>query len=301
VDDLHRKVKPGEGWHGVVKRSEMKYLDLGLLRLGRGQEETLGGRLHETVVVLTSGQCDAFVDDSRKAERLERANVFDAMPWAIYLPAHHKVRIKAKKPTELIVSTAPASGKRDLAVRIIAPDQVKPVTRGSGNFEREIRNLIVSTDDTEHVVFGETINGPGNWSSYPPHKHDTNNPPTEYALEEIYLYKFHPPQGFGFQRVYTQGRKSDQTFLIENDHVVLLKKGYHPVVAAGGYKLYYFWIIAGAQARLCFVDDPEHAWVKQWEPGAPLPPPAAAKQAKPEKAPIQAAPKSPKKTAPGRK
>lgn len=258
---LHRKVKDGPGWHRVVKRGDMKYTEFSLLRLERGDEQKLGGAKKETVIVLTSGGCNALIDDEPKAIRMDRRNVFEDMPWSIYLPNGRTATIKARKKTELIVCQAPAK-KKSLAVKVFSPDSVKPATRGEANFAREIRSLIVTTDESEHVTFGETINGPGNWSSYPPHKHDTYDPPNEYPLEEIYFYKIQPEQGFGFQRVYTKGRKFDETYLIENNDVVLLKKGYHPVVAAGGYKLYYFWIIAGKTARLCFVDDPEHAWVK---------------------------------------
>lgn len=254
-------MKEGNGWRRVFKRGDTKYLDFSLLRLARGEEARLGARGRETIIVLTSGGCRAWVDDDARAVAMTRRNVFDDLPWSIYLPNAHAARIKAQKATELIVAAAPAK-KKNLPVRIMGPDDVEPITRGTANFERTIRNLIVSTDETEHVTFGETINGPGNWSSYPPHKHDTNDPPREYALEEIYFYKIQPRQGFGFQRVYTQNRKFDKTYLIENNDVVLLKKGYHPVVAAGGYTLYYFWIIAGRTARLCFVDDPAHAWVK---------------------------------------
>jgi len=261
LKELHRKVGEGKGWRRVVKQGEMKYLDFSILRLDRNKTAALGQAKRETVVVLTSGECDVSVNQWAKQVRMTRGNVFDDLPWAIYLPGGHIAQLRARKATELIVATAP-SARKDLSVRIIGPEQTECIKRGAGNFEREIRNLIVSTDATEHVVFGETINGPGNWSSYPPHKHDTYDPPHEWPLEEIYFYKIHPPQGFGFQRVYTRDRKFDETYLIENNQVVLLKKGYHPVVAAGGYKLYYFWIIAGKTARLCFVDDPAHAWVK---------------------------------------
>ena len=261
LKSLHRNVKEGQGWQAVIKPGDMKYLDLGVLRLDRTHAAWVGEAKRETVVLLTSGDCDVSVDDARPV-RMSRRNVFDDLPWAIYLPGGHVAHLKARRATEFIVATAPAR-KKNLPARVLGPKQTECIKRGTGNIEREIRNLSVSSDATEHVVFGETINGPGNWSSYPPHKHDTYDPPREYPLEEIYFFKLEPAQGFGFQRVYTADRKFDQTYLIENNDVVFFRKGYHPVVAAGGYKLYYFWIIAGKTARLCFVDDPVHAWVKK--------------------------------------
>jgi 5-deoxy-glucuronate isomerase len=115
----------------------------------------------------------------------------------------------------------------------------------------------------QRLVVGETFNPPGNWSSYPPHKHEVDAYPEEVRMEEIYYYRLNPPQGFGLQRIYTDDRSLDLACAVEDGDTVLLPRGYHPVVAAPGYQLYYLWMLAGhTDRRMKPRDDAEHTWVK---------------------------------------
>ena len=107
------------------------------------------------------------------------------------------------------------------------------------------------------------MNRPGQWSSYPPHKHDTEIPGVETRLEEIYFYKVNPKQGFGYQRIYTGDRALDLAVTVENDDLVMIPKGYHPVAAAPGYSVYYLWALAGPERRMTPHDDPQHEWVNR--------------------------------------
>jgi 5-deoxy-glucuronate isomerase len=117
----------------------------------------------------------------------------------------------------------------------------------------------------EHLIVGETLNPPGNWSSSPPHKHDRHDPPHESNFEEVYLYRLEPRQGFGLQRVYdpdsSNGTAVDHTYAVKHDDVVALPRGYHPVVAAPGYRLYYLWVLAGDGRDPVWFEDPDHAWI----------------------------------------
>jgi 5-deoxy-glucuronate isomerase len=108
----------------------------------------------------------------------------------------------------------------------------------------------------------EVITPGGNWSSYPPHKHDTDTPAEETALEETYYHRLDPAQGFAFQRVYTDDRSLDETICVEDGDVVMVPRGYHPVGAPHGYRLYYLNVMAGPRRRWIFRDDPAHAWIK---------------------------------------
>jgi hypothetical protein len=111
-----------------------------------------------------------------------------------------------------------------------------------------IKKILKDLKEIDFIVFahgvrgitpiGETINPSGNWFSSPPHKHDTNRPPIEGKFKEIYFYKVFPEQGFGIQRIYTK-KHFDESYTIENNDLILIPKGYHPVVVAPGYKLYY--------------------------------------------------------------
>jgi 5-deoxy-glucuronate isomerase len=108
------------------------------------------------------------------------------------------------------------------------------------------------------LLVGETFNPPGNWSSYPPHKHDGRD--GEPRLEEVYHYRIDPPQGFGHQTLYTSDGES-VTHVVRDGDAVLLPYGYHPVAAAPGYRLYYLWALAGAERRMALYEDPQHKWV----------------------------------------
>ena len=110
----------------------------------------------------------------------------------------------------------------------------------------------------------------GNWSSYPPHKHDTEDPPVESRLEEIYFYRFARPEGFAFQRVYTPDRSLDESLAPGDGDVVLVPRGYHPVGVPAGYDCYYLNIMAGPTRAWHFTIDPDHAWLMDWNPGAPM-------------------------------
>jgi 5-deoxy-glucuronate isomerase len=113
------------------------------------------------------------------------------------------------------------------------------------------------------LLVGETYNIPGGWSSYPPHKHDVYSPGEEVCLEEIYHFRIDPPQGFGFQRIYSPERDLDEAYSIENGDTVIIPCGYHPVAAAPGYTLYYLWGLAGEKREMRPREDPGHAWVNQ--------------------------------------
>jgi 5-deoxy-glucuronate isomerase len=103
----------------------------------------------------------------------------------------------------------------------------------------------------------------GHSSSYPPHKHDTEAPPTETQLEETYYHRLNPPQGFAFQRVYTDDRSLDEAMAVEDHDVVLVPRGYHPVVAPHAYELYYLNVMAGPGRHWVFKNDPVHEWMLQ--------------------------------------
>jgi 5-deoxy-glucuronate isomerase len=113
----------------------------------------------------------------------------------------------------------------------------------------------------QRLLIGETYNPPGLWSSYPPHKHDVQQPPQETKLEEVYHFRLNPPQGFGLQRVYGDG--FDECYTAQDRDTVVITKGYHPVVGAPGYQLYYLWILAGEERTMHPRDDDAHAWAKE--------------------------------------
>ena len=107
----------------------------------------------------------------------------------------------------------------------------------------------------------EVVTPVGNWSSYPPHKHDRDALPEESFLEETYYHRLNPPQGFAFQRVYTDDRSIDETMAVEDGDCVMVPRGYHTVGAPHGYDLYYLNVMAGPNRRWVFKNDPAHEWI----------------------------------------
>lgn len=133
---------------------------------------------------------------------------------------------------------------------------------GRGSWERKAYDIIAEQVPAEKLLVGETFNPSGKWSSYPPHKHDKNNPPKETVLEEVYVFKINPKQGFAIQRIYSGEGDIDDAYVIKNNDVMAIPRGYHPVVAAPGYSVYYLWILAGEKREMLIKEDPDHSWIK---------------------------------------
>jgi 5-deoxy-glucuronate isomerase len=131
----------------------------------------------------------------------------------------------------------------------------------------------------EKIMVVEVYTPSGNWSSYPPHKHDVHAPPTEVDLDEIYYYRIDREEGYAHQRLYSQSR--DLTLTVRDGDAVLVRDGYHPVVAGHGYNVYYLNCLAGSARALSNTEDPKHIWVrstwKEIDPRLPIvrPHPAA--------------------------
>ncbi len=189
-----------------------------------------------------------------------RASPFDGLPWAVYVPAGSDWRVTADGPVEFAVCSAPAKGGKQ--VRVITPDELSVLDRGAGTNLRHVVNILPETDPTaESLLVVEVVTPGGHWSSYPPHKHDTDALPEESALEETYYHRLNPPQGFAFQRVYTDDRALDETITVADGDVTMVPRGYHPCGAPHGYDLYYLNVMAGPHRIWKFHNDPAHEWM----------------------------------------
>jgi 5-deoxy-glucuronate isomerase len=133
--------------------------------------------------------------------------------------------------------------------------------RGRPGWQRQVHDVIADTVPAQRLLVGETFNAAGEWSSFPPHKHDGGD--GEPALEEVYYYRFDRPDGFGFQGLYEHAGTERAVFL-RHGAVVGIPRGYHPVCAAPGYRLYYLWALgpkAGTARALALHEDPAHRWL----------------------------------------
>jgi 5-deoxy-glucuronate isomerase len=114
--------------------------------------------------------------------------------------------------------------------------------------------------EAESLLVVEVLTPGGHWSSYPPHKHDRDDPPRETLLEETYYHRIAPARGFGLQRVYTDDRSLDESLAFGDRDCVLVPRGYHTVSAPPGYDLYYLNVMAGPTRTWIFANDPDHEW-----------------------------------------
>jgi 5-deoxy-glucuronate isomerase len=207
----------------------------------------------------------------RSARVGPRADVFSAYPHAVYLPAGVGFRLVAAEPCEIAdcrarVSTPPAQlGIEPLA---IAPKDCGYEIRGGGNATRQIVDIMPPAFPADRLLVCEVFTPSGNWSSYPPHKHDVDDPPREADLDEIYYFRYGDPNGYGFHRVYTDRR--DETVRVTHGDVVAVRDGYHPFVTAYGYDAYYLNVLAGSRRSMAASDDPTYArFRRDWPPPDP--------------------------------
>jgi 5-deoxy-glucuronate isomerase len=235
-------------------------IGLALTDLAAGQSYESPGAL-ETVVVVLGGVVDVQANGESLGSAGGRSSVFEGPGYAIYAPPGTALRLTATRPAQLAIATAPAGGVAPAKARIIGPADQRLAEVGKGNWTRSVRTMLGPEHDAGRLLIGETINPPGNWSSYPPHKHDREAPPEEVRLEEVYLFKVDPPEGFGVQVRYDDAGTSE-AFTVRDGDAAVIRTGYHPVVAAPGYSLYYLWVMAGDGRKMIPYFDPAHAWVQ---------------------------------------
>jgi len=260
------KVRPGEpAADGTVlnvtpESAGWKHVGFKVVRLKPGQAYAGGDARREACLVLVCGTADIRAGEARFASVGGRSSPFeDRAPGAVYVPANVSYSVTALVDVELAICTAPAKGRG--AARLIEPAEMSYEVRGKGSNTRLVRNILPDTQPAESLLVVEVITPSGHWSSYPPHKHDTAMSGQETALEETYYHRLNPPQGFAFQRVYTDDRSLDETLTVEDGDVVLVPRGYHPVGTPHGYELYYLNVMAGPQRKWLFANDPAHEWI----------------------------------------
>jgi len=235
-------------------------IDLRLLQLSAGDRELLLDGAEMCALVL-SGAVDVTIDGADLGTAARAGDVFERAGDAAYVPPDQPLELVAQRDTVVAVAAAPLADRPAGVARLIASTEQGVRNAGTGNWSRTIRTILGPDDDAGRLVLGETISPPGNWSSYPPHKHDRQAPPAEVALEEVYYYRFKPESGFGVQVIYDD--RDEHAQIVRHGDVVAIPSGYHPVVAAPGYSLYYLWVMAGEGRRLAPFFDPRHAWVQE--------------------------------------
>jgi 5-deoxy-glucuronate isomerase len=218
-------------------------------------------------LVILGGVCGVESSRGKWARIGRRPNVFSGMPYALYLPSNTSFTVTALSE-ELDLACGWCKSEGDHPPQLVTPESVAIEIRGGGNATRQVNSIFPPGFDCHRLVAVEVYTPPGNWSSYPPHKHDAHRvDPSgqliEADLEEIYFYKLDKPNGYAIQRVYTADSRLNETIVAHDGDVVLVPEGYHPVASAHGYTTYYLNFLAGSAQSLANTDDPEHAWIKE--------------------------------------
>lgn len=214
----------------------------------------------EACLVILTGKADISAGAERWQGLGERTSLFEnKAPYSVYVPPKDHYEVVAATDLELAICKAPAEGK--FPVRLITPQMCNYQTRGIDSNRRHVCNILFDNMEAESLLVCEVATPTGNWSSYPPHKHDSDNAPLETQLEETYYHRINPEQGFVFQRVYTDDRSLDETVSAENHDVVMVPEGYHPVGVPHGYESYYLNVMAGPSRNWIFHNDPDHEWI----------------------------------------
>jgi 5-deoxy-glucuronate isomerase len=225
-----------------------------------------GGR--EVALVIFGGRGTVQVAGKTFARIGARPNPFAGKPYAVYMPAGSAYTITAHGTLDAGLCSAPS----DLATDpyVITPDMVVQVDAGAANFSRTLSNILTTSSQPElpaaRLLVGETFVPSGNWSTYPPHKHEVDNLPYEAHHEEMYYFRVNPPEGFGLCRHYSPERGYDQTYTISDSTIFMAPHGYHTTCNAPGYTNYFLWFLAGTGRTQAVAFDPALAWVQKAAP-----------------------------------
>ncbi len=203
-----------------------------------------------------------------------RRSVFEDAAHALYLPRRTRMTVQAEEAGEFVATWVPTA--EDHVPWLIRPADVARSIRGGDNVSRQINDLLPPGSPVHRLVLVEVYTPGGNWSSYPPHKHDRHvtgpdGQVSEADLEEVYYYRIDRPEGYACQRIYTDqdsplheaGEPIDALIRAEDGCAVLVPEGYHPVVSAPGYTTYYLNVLAGSAQSLANREDPRYRWVKE--------------------------------------
>ena len=236
------------------ERARWRFVSFEVVRLAAGQAISRDTRDREACLVWLSGTCAVTVGSERWARVGGRASPFEGPPAAAYAPPGERVRVRALDASEIAIGWAPAD--RGTGARVY--DDARVEQRGEGAMARTIHQILMEDREAERLLVTEVVTPAGHWSSYPPHKHDTDDPPNETALEETYYFRFRDPRGFALQRVYTADRTLDESVAVADGDLVLVPRGYHTVSAAPGYETYYLNVMAGPRREWKITFDPDH-------------------------------------------
>jgi 5-deoxy-glucuronate isomerase len=265
--------EPGVVVEVTPEQAGWDFIHFQVRRLQPGQSWSVATGEHELALVILSGTLNVASNMGDWQGIGERANVFAGLPSALYLPRRTTFTATTSDACEFAAAWVAAD--QDYAPLLITPSDIAIEIRGGDHATRQINSILPPGFACQRLVVVEVYTPGGNWSSYPPHKHDVHKTDVagnivEADLEEVYYYKLDRPEGYALQRVYTDpesplqraGAPIDAVLLARENDVVLVPEGYHPVSSPPGYTTYYLNVLAGSAQSLANSEDPRYAWVK---------------------------------------
>lgn len=261
------RIPEGGGYLSLAGKENagLRHMALDVLRLKAGETWTGATGGEELALITQSGKCSVKVEGKHSADFPSvggRANMFSGAPGAVYVPCQSNYQVTGT--TDVEISVFKAYSDLALPPYQVSADDLKAASVGAANWRRDVRLIFPpGTGKTGRLIVGETINPPGNWSGFPPHKHDTSDE-QEYPLEEIYLFKTMPSEGYGVQLIYG-GAEGSAAHMLNNNDVAVFRSGYHPCVASPGVQLGFTWALAGADRIYKVSIDPRYRWLSAAE------------------------------------
>jgi 5-deoxy-glucuronate isomerase len=259
-------LETGQGMNGL-SHNPCRLLDFGLLVLPAGGQYSGQTGEREVLAVILGGKATFEVAGQRFVKVGRRPNVYAGNPYAVYLPAGVDYTITAEGPVQIGMTSAPSDLEADPYV--IAPEQVKDGVWGAANFRRYYHEVLTLTAQPDlparRLIVGETFTPSGNWSTYPPHRHEVDDLPREAFMEEMYFFKVSPADGFGICHYYND-QGEEENFTVRDNTIMMAPLGYHTVVSAPGYATYYLWFLAGEHRIQAVAGDADLDWVGRTVP-----------------------------------
>jgi len=267
--ESHLQVKPTKAkgiYHTITpETAHWNYLSFGARELAKGEKWEHRTGDNEMVIVLLSGNFKVESDKGTWETKDGRKNVFSGVAHTLYIPRNSNFVLTATSDAvDIAYGWCKSDG--DHPAKFVTPDETPVVIFGGDNATRQFNDLVPPGFGCSKIVVREVYTPSGNWSSFPAHKHDerildTKGNVLEPIQEETYFYKFQKPEAYAIQQVYTADRTLDEIVRPRHNDVVMIPKGFHPVVAEHGFHCYYLNFLAGTDQCLANTTDPDHEWI----------------------------------------
>lgn len=247
-----------------------QYLSFRVVALAPG--ETLEGDTAGTEIAIVPLSGSGWFEFGGERHAVARTDVFTQKPHVAYLPPRTRYAIGALGAVgalgafEVAIGAAPATGR--YPARLFTPAELPSFVRGGANVSRGVTATIDPTFPSERLIAYEILTPSGNWSSFPPHRHDGRSGTT--CHEETYYYRLSPRDGFALQRLYTRDTDLDISIAVGDGDLVLVHEGFHTVATAPGTNAYYLNFLAGETKPVTQLNDPAYAWIVDDWAGRPV-------------------------------